>query len=252
MILIGGLLFFASITTSYSGILTPLIVGGENAEWGDIPYIVSLRSDSLHTCGGVLISKDWIITAAHCVTSSIIKYTIQYGVLNISSNANDKSVIEIEKIIIHEKFDSFTTENNIAALKLKEPVKFSKYVSAAVLPEQNEEVPEVDNALLAGWGQLYTNGPISTQLQKVELAIIEQDLCQGFHFLQIFDTNLCAGILQGGKGQCKNDAGSPLTVNGKVVGIDSWSGKPCGNKQLPGIFTRVASYRDWIRSTTNV
>ncbi|KAF2889807.1 hypothetical protein ILUMI_16366, partial [Ignelater luminosus] len=44
------------------------IVGGENANPGQFPYIVSLQSTSgSHSCGGSIINADTIVTAAHCI-----------------------------------------------------------------------------------------------------------------------------------------------------------------------------------------
>lgn len=43
------------------------IVGGVAAVDGDSPTQVSLQRTS-HFCGGAIISDEWILTAAHCVS----------------------------------------------------------------------------------------------------------------------------------------------------------------------------------------
>jgi len=45
------------------------IIGGINAQDGLHPYQVSLRKsdNNMHFCGGAIISKNYIITAAHCL-----------------------------------------------------------------------------------------------------------------------------------------------------------------------------------------
>ena len=45
------------------------IVGGQNAQAGEWPWQVSLMRGSSPFCGGSLVSNEYIITAAHCVTS---------------------------------------------------------------------------------------------------------------------------------------------------------------------------------------
>ena len=48
----------------------PRIVGGQNAENNQFPYQISLRFNNYHICGGSIISKNYVITAAHCVTTN--------------------------------------------------------------------------------------------------------------------------------------------------------------------------------------
>ena len=50
----------------------------------------------------------------------------------------------------------------------------------------------------------------------------------------------------------QGDSGGPLYVDGQIVGITSWSANGCAAQGFPGVFTRVASYRDWIFENSGV
>lgn len=76
--------------------------------------------------------------------------------------------------------------------------------------------------------------------------------CQNIHEYDIFNSNLCAGVQGGGKGQCTGDSGGPLAVKGVQVGIVSWSVKPCASAPYPGVYTKVSHFVTWIESKTGL
>ncbi|XP_044733189.1 trypsin-6-like [Chrysoperla carnea] len=137
-------------------------------------------------------------------------------------------------------------------MKLNKPVVLNDQVAIAEIPNQNEETKAGEIGLLTGWGLYGSGSPISKRLRKVNQTVVDIKECKKVHELPILESNICAGDPEGGKGQCNADSGGPLFVNGKVVGIVSWSVKPCGIKGFPGVFTRVASYREWILEHTGV
>lgn len=47
------------------------IVGGENVKYGEVPWQAAVVKRQYFnqkiSCGGALINKKWVVTAAHCV-----------------------------------------------------------------------------------------------------------------------------------------------------------------------------------------
>lgn len=85
-------------------------------------------------------------------------------------------------------------------------------------------------------------------LQEVTLKIFSDSECSTRHDGDTNANHLCAGVDEGGKGQCTGDSGGPLLYKGSIqLGIVSWSIKPCGIKYYPGVFTKVSHFVGWIR-----
>ncbi|KAM9330532.1 transmembrane protease serine 11A-like [Gastrophryne carolinensis] len=218
------------------------IVGGTNAALGAWPWQASLRFFGIHLCGASLISNTWLVTAAHCFDTlkQVMLWTVSLGSIDPSNGVG----FSIKNIIIHEKYNIATNENDIALIELSAPVTFTQYIRPVCLPAASTIVPDNSSCYVTGWGALTegakTSAPI---LQQAELKTINTNLCRRLPaYVNTFRSSmLCAGYLAGNVDACQGDSGGPLvtlTANNKwfLYGIVSY-GDGCGEQNKPGIYS---------------
>ncbi|XP_068083873.1 trypsin-1 [Anabrus simplex] len=135
--------------------------------------------------------------------------------------------------------------------RVSSPFRFGPNVSAVALPSQNEIIPDGTKAVVTGWGATSEGGSVSDTLQKVILPIVPNIRCNLTYNGEITDRMLCAGFIDGRRDACQGDSGGPLVANNKLHGIVSW-GNGCGLPKFPGVYSRVATLRNWISSNSGV
>uniref|UniRef100_A0A8C6H617 Chymotrypsin C (caldecrin) n=1 Tax=Mus spicilegus TaxID=10103 RepID=A0A8C6H617_MUSSI len=238
--------------------LSARVVGGEDAVPNSWPWQVSLqylRDDTWrHTCGGSLITTSHVLTAAHCINTNLT-YRVGLGKYNLTVEDEEGSVYaEVDTIYVHEKWNSLLLWNDIAIIKLAEPVELSDTIQVACIPEQDSLLPGDYPCYVTGWGRLWTNGPIAEVLQQGLQPIVNHTTCSrlDWWFIKVRETMVCAGG-DGVISACNGDSGGPLNCpveDGlwQVHGIVSFgSSRGCNTYKKPVVFTRVSAYIDWIK-----
>uniref|UniRef100_A0A8C2JXL8 pancreatic elastase II n=1 Tax=Cyprinus carpio TaxID=7962 RepID=A0A8C2JXL8_CYPCA len=232
------------------------VVGGVDVRPHSWPWQISLQYKSgsswYHTCGGSLISDQWVLTAAHCISSSRT-YRVYLGKHNLKEEENGSVAIAAGKIIVHEGWNSFNIRNDIALIKLESPVTPNDTITPACLPADGNVLPHNAPCYVTGWGRLYTNGPLADILQQALLPVVDYATCSKSDWWgsQVTQNMVCAGG-DGVVAGCNGDSGGPLNCAGsdgawEVHGIVSFgSGWGCNYNKKPTVFTRVSAYTDWI------
>ncbi|KAI9564834.1 hypothetical protein GHT06_008575 [Daphnia sinensis] len=237
----------------------PKIVSGENARLGQWPWQVTLQEKTrrgyFHKCGASLLSKDWVITAAHCLSNvQPESLLVRLGGIDFAS-VEDKWTESRVQLFPHPQFNIQTQQNDIALLKLLTPlVAYQSTMLPICLPDKDMEFDGAQS-FVSGWGRLGEKSPISTRLQYVGVPIINNTECQKIYQpinKQIDRQSICAGYAEGLKDSCEGDSGGPMMVHKRgrwvLAGVISW-GVGCARPNQPGVSTRVTEFLDWIQST---
>jgi len=161
----------------------------------------------------------------------------------------------VAEIIIHPEYDPTSLENDLALIRLSQPLDFGDgTVRPIALPTSYQDPPVGTNATVVGWGLLAADGLLQDRLHKAEVVVVDDTSCDAAYQAGGFirASMLCAGVAEGGVGVCQGDYGGPLVSAGKpnvLLGVVSWGYPGCAVAGYPDVYTQVSYFVNWIRST---
>lgn len=232
------------------------IVGGKPAGAASHPWLVQFTLNGGHFCGGVLVHRRIVLTAAHCLWSgtyanwypNLGTFTAFMG--RTSTTAGGQEIGPIVGARVASDYSPLdaggTGANDWALVFLGSPAP-GTVVKIAGGGEQGIWTAG-RQALVAGFGHTAYGGTASPVLKDLSVPLLSDSVCRagnsyGGSFLPA--SMLCAGLLAGGSGTCQGDSGGPLTVAAgrgarRVVGLVSW-GNRCALPNYPTVYARVAA-----------
>lgn len=245
------------------------IYGGVEANLGEFPWMARLVHRSKggirsFGCGGFLIHKKFVLTAAHCLKSDNAKLrgdliSVVLGEHNIETEIDcDKGEvhcadpiknIRVKESIVHNKYNesSQSFQYDIALIELKKSVHFTDYVQPLCIAK---EWHSEKRYFISGWGLTEDETSSSVKL-KVDIPHYDYEECKeryGSIDVEITESQICAGGVEN-KDSCAGDSGGPLMVpinltHWYAAGIVSF-GYGCGTKNWPGVYTNLTHYYNW-------
>ncbi|CAL8373783.1 unnamed protein product [Gadus morhua 'NCC'] len=235
----------------------PRIIGGGEAPLGRWPWQVSLYYSNRHTCGGSIITSQWVVTAAHCVHNyrlpQVSSWMVYAGmVTRTTSKMAQDTGYAVEKIVYSRNYNHRSHDSDIALMKLRTPLNFSDIIRPVCLPKYNFDFPGGTQCWISGWG--YTqpdNVYIPDTLKEAAVPLISTKRCNSscMYDGEITARMLCAGYSEGKVDACQGDSGGPLVCQDegvwRLVGVVSW-GTGCAEPNHPGVYTKVAEFLGWI------
>ena len=228
------------------------IVGGVQSVRGDWPWSCSLRKPTSHICGGSIINGKWIVTAAHCVSTSspASSYNWHCGLHERNNHDEWTRAFNSSRYVVHPNYNSRLIQNDIALFQFSNTdIDFDDYVMPVCFPQAHHKYEDAVS-IATGWGTLLSGGASATYHMEVAMPILKDVDCVKKFGSGNLDpaTQVCAGIEGANKDTCQGDSGGPLVVKHKddglwyLVGLTSW-GYGCGDG---GVYTRCSAFRDWV------
>ena len=153
------------------------IVGGETTTIEEHPWQVAIEikhSDGTYLCGGSIILKKWVLSAAHCFSPDA-----QPNEVKVKAGATDY-VSEgkwspVDKVVVHERYNPQTFENDIALIKIDPGLPKGQIIS---LVDAASTLTPGQPLQVTGWGTTKeVGGQMPTHLLKATVPYVDNDTC---------------------------------------------------------------------------
>jgi len=228
------------------------IIGGTRAPKGRFPYAASLEtSDGSHVCGGSLVARDFVLTAAHCFDEFTYVTVGQYDRFSFDQSQETFSIadeyVHPDYYAPEFPFDYLLVKLNGASNN--EPVTMNRNAN---IPWDRQELTVmgwgVHDALQSNAARFLTTATVNYENND----ICRQSTSSEFSYKTYLTSDmLCA--FDYGEDSCQGDSGGPLVSRGSsfekdvLMGVVSW-GYSCGDPTFPGVYARVSYVMEWIES----
>ncbi len=284
-VMFAGTVLFSAVTVADNGLsnsqldnskadvlsqLSPRIIGGQPAAegaWPSLSALVRVNDQSLFQrqfCAANIISSRWAVTAAHCLFDSfggvisVADVRLATGFTDLADEEQADEAV-ITNLFVHPGYNSgdASSPNDIALIELAQPTEqpFMRLFDGDVRALVGEQ------SIVAGWGVVDFSNParplFPTALQQVSVPLVSMAVCnlpQSYNGL-IVDSQICAGLAQGGRDSCLGDSGGPLMVRQdgefRHAGVVSF-GRGCAEPNFYGVYTRLESFKTWISDITGI
>jgi len=265
--------FIEDLQAMFGRSLDRRIVNGNTAYRGQYPWQAELWwMGKTGVCGGTIIGRTWILTAAHCFFEETHRgsrvfhnfsqpeywsdWSVTVGDHHLNDDTEHDDRHEVKAVYIHPSWKNELLYNtDLALMELKTPIDYDDFVQPACLPRPGAH-PRSSHCYISGWGRL-DNGAKkgSNVLMGAEVKIESKEDCAKYLKKTYFkysglEKQMCAGH-KGTVDTCPGDSGGPLVcwdIDGYTVfGVTSFGHRSgCGSDQHPGVYVTVSKHLQFI------
>ncbi|MFE3202409.1 S1 family peptidase [Embleya sp. NPDC059237] len=207
------------------------------------------EGSTISRCGGALVGKRTVITAAHCLHGKP-SARVYFGIRDVTTRGNaQQQTVSASNWRVHEDYDDATSKNDVALINLPKDVNVSASVGF-VSPSWDDKSYDNTQAVVAGWGMVNDNDGTNI-LRFANLKVAPAAQCEPIFGSYSTGNMLCMDASSGGT--CRGDAGGPLLINDngtpKLIGIVSFGAARCAHT-FSRVATRIPSYGAWIKRSS--
>jgi len=230
------------------------VIDGREVDISEVPYMLSLRRLGHHVCGASVISKNWALTAAHCLIKSVpSQITLRGG----NRNRFLGQLFQCEQIVRHPDFN-LNYDFDVAVVKTVELlIEKNNFIQPIALGLQGTYSAAGSLGNITGWGITEaSDSSLSENLRIATVRFMSHADCNAAlsGFGGTTENNFCTfgAVATTTEDFCLGDEGGPLIQDDRIVGIASWSPR-CGTS-WPSVFTRITivSIRGFIFNVTGL
>ncbi|CAO1415670.1 unnamed protein product [Diamesa serratosioi] len=249
-----------------------LVLGGKYVARGLWPWNVALFDihPREYFCGGVLLSRRFVITAAHCLHA---KHSIKrdhanillvFGAYNLDFVKEPGTVSSyLNRSYIHPDWNTRTDnyDADIALIEVKNTITYSNFIKPVCLWTGDNLLDEVKGTVI-GWGATSITKEASNEPFEITVPFVSYKNCLS-DYPELGDVSsprtFCGGARDGIQGPCYGDSGSGMFVKNKkryylrgLVSVSlSDNNKTC-DTSVYALYTNIFMFTEWIRQTTEM
>lgn len=247
---------------------TPYVVYGEEQVYGEWPqYVRLLLSSNVGHCGGVLITNQHVLTAAHCTyrlgaelePKDLIARLADHFSASVDSYERNIRITSICRSYRYVRARKKLLRYDYSVLTLEHPVEFGDHIQPACLPYKPLNIGVSGRHMkcyLMGLGKMQ-HERTPTRVQKLR---VKRTKCDKWGFGDDDRSRHCfiASTLRGDS--CRGDSGGPvlcLTPERKwtVAGIVSYGSFHCDGTERVGwvaVYTRVRALLEYMQDDCGI